>query len=55
MAKIQHSNFGLQALIDDFDLMNNAEVLSHPDYNPEKVKKALNLIQNVFAADESRP
>jgi hypothetical protein len=43
MAKIQHSNFGLQALIDDFD------------YNPEKVKKALNLIQNVFAADESRP
>lgn len=55
MAKIQHPEFGVQAVIDDFDLINDSEVLSHPEYNPEKVKKALNLIQNVFAGDESRP
>jgi len=53
-AKIQHPEFGVQAVIDDFDLINDSEVLSHPDYNPEKVKKALNLIQNGFAGDESR-
>ncbi|MEG3872939.1 MULTISPECIES: AAA family ATPase [unclassified Microcoleus] len=54
-AKIQHHAFGVQAVIDDFDLIKDSEVLSHPDYNPEKVNKAINLIQNVVAGDESRP
>ncbi|MEG4796698.1 WD40 repeat domain-containing protein, partial [Microcoleus sp. LAD1_D1] len=47
MAKIQHPEFGLQALIDDFDLVDDSEALSHPEYNSEKVK-ALNLIQAVL-------
>ena len=44
MAKIQHPEFGLQALIDDFNLVDDSEALSHPEYNSEKVE-ALNLIQ----------
>ena len=44
MAKIQHPDFGVQALIDDFDLVDDSEALTHPEYNSEKVK-ALNLIQ----------
>src|SRR6476661_3152764 len=44
MAKIQHPEFGLQALIDDFNLVDDSEALTHPEYNSEKVK-ALNLIQ----------
>jgi WD40 repeat protein len=47
MAKIQHPEFGLQALIDDYDLTNNLEELSHLEYNHEKVK-VLNLIQAVL-------
>ncbi|MEG4305019.1 WD40 repeat domain-containing protein [Microcoleus sp. D3_18a_C4] len=47
MAKIQHPDFGLQALIDDFDLVDDSEALTHPEYNSEKVK-ALNLIQSVL-------
>ncbi|MEG4589056.1 hypothetical protein QUA54_28150, partial [Microcoleus sp. MOSTC5] len=47
MAKIQHPEFGVQALIDDFNLVEGSEALSHPEYNPEKVK-ALNLIQAVL-------
>ena len=43
MAKIQHSEFGLQALIDDFNLVDDSAV-THPEYNPETAK-ALNLIQ----------
>jgi WD40 repeat protein len=47
MAKIQHPDFGLQALIDDFDLVDDSEALTHPEYNSQKVK-ALNLIQAVL-------
>ena len=47
MAKIQHPDFGVQALIDDFDLVDDAEALTHPEYNSEKAK-ALNLIQAVL-------
>ncbi|MEG3928195.1 MULTISPECIES: hypothetical protein [unclassified Microcoleus] len=47
MAKIQHPDFGLQALIDDFNLVDGSEALTHPEYNSEKVK-ALNLIQSVL-------
>ena len=47
MAKIQHPDFGVQALIDDFDLVDDSEAVTHPEYNPEKAK-ALNLIQAVL-------
>ena len=47
MAKIQHPEFGVQALIDDFNLVDDSEALSHPEYNSEKAK-ALNLIQAVL-------
>ncbi len=47
MAKIQHPDFGVQALIDDFDLVDDSEALTHPEYNSEKAK-ALNLIQAVL-------
>src|SRR4028119_1154952 len=47
MAKIQHPDFGVQALIDDFNLVDDSEALTHPEYNSEKVK-ALNLIQAVL-------
>ncbi|HSF73425.1 MAG TPA: WD40 repeat domain-containing protein, partial [Microcoleus sp.] len=47
MAKIQHPDFGVQALIDDFDLVDDSEALTHPEYKSEKVK-ALNLIQSVL-------
>ncbi|MEG5088109.1 hypothetical protein QUB21_17775, partial [Microcoleus sp. AT9b-C4] len=44
MAKIQHPEFGVQALIDDFNLVDHSEALTHPEYEPQKAK-ALNLIQ----------
>src|SRR5919199_1194516 len=47
MAKIQHPDFGVQALIDDFNLVDDSEALTHPEYNSEKAK-ALNLIQSVL-------
>ena len=47
MAKIQHPDFGVQALIDDFNFVDDSEALTQPEYNSEKVK-ALNLIQAVL-------
>ncbi|MEG3972674.1 WD40 repeat domain-containing protein [Microcoleus sp. T2B6] len=47
MVKIHHPEFGVQALIDDFNLVDDSESLNHPEYNPEKAK-ALNLIQRVL-------
>jgi len=47
MAKIQHPEFGVQELIDDFNLVDDSEAVTHPEYNPEKAK-ALNLIQAVL-------
>ncbi|WP_445171758.1 WD40 repeat domain-containing protein, partial [Microcoleus sp.] len=44
MAKIQHPEFGVQALIDDFDLVDASEAVTNLEYNPETAK-ALNLIQ----------
>ncbi|MEG3955277.1 hypothetical protein, partial [Microcoleus sp. herbarium2] len=35
MAKIQHPEFGVQALIDDFNLVDDSEAVTHPEYNPE--------------------
>ena len=36
MAKIQHPDFGVQALIDDFNLVDDSEALTHPEYNLTK-------------------
>jgi WD40 repeat protein len=47
MAKIQHPELGVQALIDDFNLIDDSEALSYSEYNPEKVK-TLTLIQRVL-------
>jgi hypothetical protein len=38
MAKIQHPEFGVQALIDDFNLVDDSEALTHPEYNQKKRK-----------------
>jgi WD40 repeat protein len=46
-AKLNHPDFGVQALIEDYDLVSDSEVLTHPEYNPEKVK-ALKLIQGAL-------
>nr|MDZ8234387.1 hypothetical protein [Nostoc sp. ChiQUE02] len=43
-AKVNHSDFGVQSLIEDYDLINDSELLNNPEYNPEQVK-TLKLIQ----------
>ncbi|BAZ13109.1 WD repeat-containing protein [Calothrix sp. NIES-4071] len=45
--KIQHSKFGIQALIEDYDLIDDTELLTHLEYNTETVK-ALKLIQGAL-------
>ncbi|MEG4406230.1 hypothetical protein QUA71_21365, partial [Microcoleus sp. MON1_C5] len=47
ITKLQHPDFGVQVLIDDFNLVDDSEALSHPGYNPEKVK-TVNLIRAVL-------
>ncbi len=47
LGKIQHPAFGVQALIEDYDLLDDPEVEKHPDYNSEVVK-ALQLIQGAL-------
>ncbi|MEH2291630.1 MAG: hypothetical protein V7K31_00480, partial [Nostoc sp.] len=46
-AKINHSDFGVQSLIEDYDLIDNSELLNNPEYNPEQVK-TLKLIQGAL-------
>ncbi|HEY9833053.1 MAG TPA: WD40 repeat domain-containing protein, partial [Stenomitos sp.] len=43
-AKLQHSAWGVQALIDDYELVCDSEVLTHREYKPERVK-VLKLVQ----------
>ena len=38
---------GVQTLINDYDLLDDREILDNPEYNPEKVK-ALKLIQGAL-------
>ena len=47
MAKIQHPEFGVQALIDDFNLVDTSELSNHPKYDSEKMK-VLNLIRSTL-------
>ncbi|BDI14570.1 hypothetical protein ANSO36C_03720 [Nostoc cf. commune SO-36] len=46
-AKVKHSDFGVQSLIEDYDLINNSELLNKPEYNAEQVK-TLKLIQEAL-------
>ncbi|QHG17634.1 hypothetical protein A6V25_12855 [Nostoc sp. ATCC 53789] len=46
-AKINHPEFGVQPLIEDYDLIDHAETLNYPEYNSEKVK-SLKLIQGAL-------
>ncbi|MFS0516486.1 hypothetical protein ACEYW6_17470, partial [Nostoc sp. UIC 10607] len=46
-AKVNHSDFGVQSLIEDYDLINDSELLNNPEYNPEQVK-TLKLIQGAL-------
>ncbi|PHM08873.1 hypothetical protein CK516_18190, partial [Nostoc sp. 'Peltigera malacea cyanobiont' DB3992] len=46
-AKIKHSDFGVQSLIADYDLINDSELLNNSEYNPEQVK-TLKLIQGAL-------
>ena len=46
-AKINHPNFGIQTLSEDYNLIENIEFLNHPEYNAEIVK-SLNLISNAL-------
>ena len=45
-AKINHPSFGLQALIEDYDLLDKPELSSNPKY--AETIKALKLIPNSF-------
>jgi WD40 repeat protein len=45
--KINHPEFGVDALINDYDLVDDPEVLTNPEYNPHKVR-ALKLIQGAL-------
>ena len=58
--KIEHPEFGVQALIEDYDLIDAAEAITHPEYDPEKVKTlkqiqgALRLSAHVLAKDKTQ-
>ena len=46
-AKINHFEFGVQSLIEDYYLINDSELLNNPEYNPEQVT-TLKLIQGAL-------
>ncbi|MDZ8109135.1 MAG: hypothetical protein RM338_26405 [Nostoc sp. DedQUE12a] len=46
-AKINYPEFGVQPLIDDYDLIDGEETLNYSEYNSEKVK-SLKLIQGAL-------
>ncbi|MEH2112524.1 hypothetical protein [Nostoc sp.] len=46
-AKVNHSDFGVQSLIEDYDLINDSEILNKPEYNSEQIK-TLELIQGAL-------
>jgi len=58
--KIHHPDFGLQALIEDYDLIDAPEATTHPEYNPETVKTlkqiqgALRLSAHILAKDKKQ-
>jgi WD40 repeat protein len=47
VAKINYPEFGVQSLIDDYDLIDRQDALNYPEYNSEKIK-SLKLIQGAL-------
>lgn len=47
IVKISHDEFGVQALIKDYDLLDNAEILNDPDFHENNIK-VLKLIQGAL-------
>ena len=58
--KIEHPEFGVEALIEDYELIDAAEALTNPEYDPERVKTlkriqgALRLSAHVLAKDKTQ-
>ncbi|MBR8834900.1 MAG: ATP-binding protein [Stigonema ocellatum SAG 48.90 = DSM 106950] len=46
-AKINHRQFGLQTLIDDYNLLEHSQILNQSKCNPQKIK-ALKLVQGAL-------
>ncbi len=46
-AKINHANFGIQALFEDYNLIEDYKIYNHPEYNAETIE-SLNLISNAL-------
>jgi hypothetical protein len=38
-AKLNHPEFGVQSLIADYDLLDDAKLLTHPEYTQRKSKR----------------
>ncbi|MFN6437814.1 MAG: WD40 repeat domain-containing protein [Nostoc sp. DedSLP01] len=59
-AKINYPEFGVQLLIDDYDLIDGEETLNYSEYNSEKVKSlkliqgALRLSAHILAVDKGQ-
>ncbi|MEH2177805.1 WD40 repeat domain-containing protein [Nostoc sp.] len=60
VAKINHPEFGVQPLIEDYDLIDDTDTLNYPEYNSEKVKSlkliqgALKLSAHILAVDKGQ-
>ncbi|MBL1197538.1 MAG: hypothetical protein FWK04_00250, partial [Nostoc sp. GBBB01] len=60
VAKINYPEFGVQPLIEDYDLIDDAETLNYPEYNSEKIKslkliqRALRLSAHILAVDKGQ-
>jgi len=58
--KIHHPDFGVQALIEDYDLIDALKATTHPEYNPGNIKTlkriqgALRLSAHVLAKDKTQ-
>jgi len=58
--KIHHPDFGVQALIEDYELIDSPEATTHPEYDPEKVKTlkriqgALGLSAHILSKDKTQ-
>ncbi|MBD2538676.1 WD40 repeat domain-containing protein [Coleofasciculus sp. FACHB-SPT36] len=59
-AKINHPEFGVQALIEDYDLADTPEAATQPEYDPEKaealkcIQGALRLSGHILAEERSQ-
>jgi hypothetical protein len=58
--KIEHPEFGVQALIEDYDLIDAPEATTDPEYDPENIKTlkriqgALRLSAHILAKDKTQ-